>query len=484
MSKEESIQEAIRLVQECNYSRRKAASSTGISPNTLKRRLNGSIPREEYLERTKKITTSEELILENMIIALIQQGEHVKSSSLRLLVALYIKAKMAPINIDESPADSTELELVPKGWCARFMKRSKNLAVNQGLTEIKDKNKVEDISAIPTPPAFATLLKPPTDANESLADTQKHIVDNASSLLLGYRLDFEHIKNMSTKKEVDNAQLRNCLDSMSEIFNQVAMLASVLNLTSRVNSDLLSKSSDEMEDSQKACTPSNNSHCSKHADIVNSDEQPTPPDYRSPSSSSLSETPSSSSRESRKRHSSVADHKPLKKRCSEEPSFCWKDMNDMLVQDMTKNTSLDSLPSSNSPFTPMLLPNPMQEMKEEKSNYFHCSAQLSPSSSTSPSDYNAMMLENTGMPSQVNLYAANELTPSIASSTSLSAQSDVLNNNTYTLAYTSGELMNGLSNSTPALNMYDGMMPLQTVGNEMDFRIVSAAAGDPMLVYN
>ena len=131
--KEEKIQEAIRLVQECNYSRRKAASSTGISPNTLKRRLNGSIPREEYLEKTKKITASEELILENMIISLIQQGEHIKASTLRLLVAIYIRNKTIPTNFN---TQDIELESIPKGWCSRFMKRSKNLIVNQGAVEI------------------------------------------------------------------------------------------------------------------------------------------------------------------------------------------------------------------------------------------------------------------------------------------------------------------------------------------------------------
>lgn len=237
-SKEQNIQEAIRLVQECNYSRRKAASSTRISPNTLKRRLNGSIPREEYLERTKKITASEELILENMIIALIQQGEHIKSSALRSIVALYIQNKNYPSKLDpDLKNNKQDLELIPKGWCTRFMKRSKNLTVSQGLIEIKDKTKVPS-NEQPSLPAFASLMKPPTaNSNETLADTTKEIASNASTLIEGFRQSFQDAHNACTTSLRETANpdsLLGLVGSLSTIFNDVITLASVLNMTSHV----------------------------------------------------------------------------------------------------------------------------------------------------------------------------------------------------------------------------------------------------------
>lgn len=231
-SKEENIQEAIRLVQVCNFSRRKAASSTGISPNTLKRRLNGSIPREEYLERTKKITASEELILENMIIALIQQGDHIKASALRSLVALYIQNKTAPTKLED--CKNEDIELIPKGWCTRFMKRSKNLTVSQGFIEIKDKQR-----ALPNQenvlPAFAVFMKP-ASPKESLADTQEEIVNNASTLIEGFRKDFLYSasKCQDLVKQGNGSELKASVAQLQTIFDDVTTLASVLNFTSHV----------------------------------------------------------------------------------------------------------------------------------------------------------------------------------------------------------------------------------------------------------
>lgn len=234
MSKEDSIQEAIRLVQECNYSRRKAASSTGVSPNTLKRRLNGSIPREKYLERTKKITASEELVLENMIIALIQQNEHVKASTLRLLVALYVRNKSAPLKISpEETLEDEDLELIPKGWCTRFIKRSHNLVVNQGQIEIKDENKVP---ALPEPlPAFAMLLKPSSNANETVAETQKHIVDSASTTIQGLRMAFDATAKKALSAANSPEQVKQYIEELSAHFQEVSTLASVLNVTSHIS---------------------------------------------------------------------------------------------------------------------------------------------------------------------------------------------------------------------------------------------------------
>lgn len=229
-AKENKIQEAIRLVQECNFSRRKAASSTGISPNTLKRRLNGSIPREEYLEKTKKITASEELILENMIISLIQQGEHVKASTLRLLVAIYIKNKTEPTNFHTNK--ELVLESIPKGWCSRFMKRSNNLAVNQGIVEIVDKNLVESLSELPS--AFSVLLPPPESDAESLAATREHIANSATVLIENFRIEFESLKQSCTVKD-DSSQLLNVIEAMSTLFQDISTLATILNFTSHVS---------------------------------------------------------------------------------------------------------------------------------------------------------------------------------------------------------------------------------------------------------
>lgn len=234
-TKEQKIQEAIRLVQECNYSRRKAASSTGISPNTLKRRLNGSIPREEYLERTKKITASEELILEYMIIALIQQGEHIKASALRSMVALYIQNKTAPTKLDRTSNNSKSIETIPKGWCTRFMKRSKNLTVNQGFIEIKDKRQAPIQE--PLPPAFAVFMKP-AQRMETLAETQQEIVNNASMLIEGFRKDFEYsaatCQHLINQGSAHHQELMASVDQLNTIFNDVTTLANVLNLTSHV----------------------------------------------------------------------------------------------------------------------------------------------------------------------------------------------------------------------------------------------------------
>lgn len=229
-AKENKIQEAIRLVQECNFSRRKAASTTGISPNTLKRRLNGSIPREEYLEKTKKIMASEELILENMIISLIQQGEHIKASTLRLLVAIYIKNKTAPTNFYTKK--EIVLESIPKGWCSRFMKRSNNLIVNQGIVEIVDENLVESLSELPS--AFSVLLSPPESDAESLAETQDHIANSATALIEHFRIEFASLKQSCTV-ENDSTQLLNAIEAMSTLFKDISTLATILNFTSRVS---------------------------------------------------------------------------------------------------------------------------------------------------------------------------------------------------------------------------------------------------------
>lgn len=234
-TKELKIQEAIRLVQECNYSRRKAASSTGISPNTLKRRLNGSIPREEYLERTKKITASEELILENMIIALIQHGEHIKASALRALVALYIQNKSAPTKLDNE--STNDVEMIPKGWCTRFMKRSKKLVINQGYITIKDKTPAPPQEQL-NQPAFAIFMKPAASGNESVAETQAEIVKNASTLIEGFRKDFEYSARGalgSLNNGNSAAELESQIEQLKTIFNDVTTLASVLNLTSHVS---------------------------------------------------------------------------------------------------------------------------------------------------------------------------------------------------------------------------------------------------------
>lgn len=238
--KEQKIQEAIRLVQDCNFSRRKAASSTGISPNTLKRRLNGSIPREEYLERTKKITASEELILENMIIALIQQNEHIKASSLRSMVALYIQNKSYPTKLDGSKlsTSSADLELIPKGWCTRFMKRSKNLTVSQGYIRIKDSSELDEKKDVPE--NFKVFMKPSSEDNdESIEDTQREIVANATSLVEGYRIDFQNMIKSCLETAGDNPDLANSLDGLSTIFNHLILLTTVLNFTSQVKQSVI-----------------------------------------------------------------------------------------------------------------------------------------------------------------------------------------------------------------------------------------------------
>lgn len=238
--KEQKIQEAIRLVQDCNFSRRKAASSTGISPNTLKRRLNGSIPREEYLERTKKITASEELILENMIIALIQQNEHIKASSLRSMVALYIQNKTYPTKLDETKLSTStaDLELIPKGWCTRFMKRSKNLTVSQGYIRVKDSSDLDQDK--PIPENFTVFMKPPSDSSdESIEDTQREIVANATSLVEGYRKDFQTLMKSCQTMVSENTKLANSLEGLETIFNHVSLLTTVLNFTSQVKESVI-----------------------------------------------------------------------------------------------------------------------------------------------------------------------------------------------------------------------------------------------------
>lgn len=265
--KEEKIQEAIRLVQECNYSRRKAASSTGISPNTLKRRLNGSIPREEYLEKTKKITASEELILENMIISLIQQGEHIKASTLRLLVAIYIRNKTIPTNFN---TQDIELESIPKGWCSRFMKRSKNLIVNQGAVEIANENSVESPSDPPS--AFSMLLSPPKSDSEDLAETQEHIADSATVLIENFRISFETLKK-SCNTNCDSAFLLDTIESMSTLFKDVSTLATVLNFTSHIAKSRNSP----IQYARKRSSNNNNNNSSefrKFSSRRNSDEKP------------------------------------------------------------------------------------------------------------------------------------------------------------------------------------------------------------------
>lgn len=101
--KEARLQEAMRLVQEGKFSRRKAAAQTGISPNTLKRRLNGSVSRVEYLERTKKISALEEFVLECVLVVLVSQGAVIKPTSLRAVVALYLNHRnTVPGIVDES----------------------------------------------------------------------------------------------------------------------------------------------------------------------------------------------------------------------------------------------------------------------------------------------------------------------------------------------------------------------------------------------
>lgn len=203
--KEARLQEAMRLVQEGKYSRRKAAAQTGISPNTLKRRLNGSVSREEYLERTKKISALEEFVLECVLVALVSQGAIIKPAALRAIVALYLNHRNAvPGIVDEniiqqyteegqssnryydtmvqnknlllqieqlqdeirklkkdsstkaSPTKETtsaaleksssgssdkcieEFNSIPKGWCSRFLKRSKFLELVNGNVSAED----------------------------------------------------------------------------------------------------------------------------------------------------------------------------------------------------------------------------------------------------------------------------------------------------------------------------------------------------------
>lgn len=289
LSKEDNIQEAIRLVQECNYSRRKAASSTGISPNTLKRRLNGSIPREEYLEKTKKITASEELILENMIISLIQHGEHVKASTLRVLVALYIKNKTAPTEFE--PTEETGLEVIPKGWCSRFMKRSKNLNVNQGLIEVVDENAVKNSPELPA--AFMDLLKPPVSESESLLETQQHIVDNASAIIQGFNMDFDSVTSTCTV-DSEKDQLLSAIGDLTSLFKDVIKLAIVLNLTSQVN---LSKFPSEGDSLKKGNHDRNNGYRRSEKKFNVKKSNGSSKDSSNGSASSISSTSSSSSNE-------------------------------------------------------------------------------------------------------------------------------------------------------------------------------------------
>lgn len=210
--KEARLQEAMRLVQEGKFSRRKAAAQTGISPNTLKRRLNGSVSREEYLERTKKISALEEFVLECVLVALVSQGAVIKPAALRAIVALYLNhrntvpgivkettiARYTPeteslnryydtmlqnknllLQIEQleeevqklkkeigsnqkpssnsateksndslpttaipattSPSEVTieEFNSIPKGWCSRFLKRSKFLELVNGNVSVE-----------------------------------------------------------------------------------------------------------------------------------------------------------------------------------------------------------------------------------------------------------------------------------------------------------------------------------------------------------
>lgn len=152
--KEERIQEAMRLVRFEQLSRRKAASQTGISPNTLKRRLNGSVSRQEYIESTKKITAAEELILESMLISMISQGAVFKPYGLRAIVALYISHRD---NLPESTFKELGIPVpkrvgngenmvngvpkdivnIPKGWCARFLQRTRFLDTGDGVLKLK-----------------------------------------------------------------------------------------------------------------------------------------------------------------------------------------------------------------------------------------------------------------------------------------------------------------------------------------------------------
>lgn len=472
MSKEENIQEAIRLVQDCNYSRRKAASSTGISPNTLKRRLNGSIPREEYLERTKKITASEELILENMIISLIQQGEHIKASALRLLVALYIKNKTAPTNVGKNAATAEDLELIPKGWCARFMKRSRNLVVNQGIIEIKDENNASDVLSEPSAPAFANLLKPPTNSEESLADTQKHIVDNASTLIEGFRMDFNSVRLQCTQNETaDNGELLNAINAMSTIFNEVSMLASVLNFTSHVSLDQLAKSDDGEKPYNTKTNPAKK----------NFETDQFTPEYYSPNTPPSPVTPKSPSSCSLKRSASVYDDQQntaqIKKVCRDKRAMSWTGYCDLSFTDLPKTTVMEvnnNLPLANSPtvttpFTSMLLN--ATEIKQEKPNYFSQPHRHSLSTPGTLDDYNGIFSSDNCIAPRVTMFTSSGLTPSIVSSVNLPCSlGNGLSEDDYNLTFSSADLINSLTS---------------TVGSEVDLRMMlGQSAGDPMMAYN
>lgn len=239
--KELNIQEAIRLVQECNYSRRKAASCTGISPNTLKRRLNGSIPRELYLERTKKITAGEEMVLENMIVALIQQNEHIKATSLRAIVALYLQHKSSPTKLEDSPPSSADLELIPKGWCTRFMKRSKNLSVTNGYVQIKSESQQAESEEKQEPLKFFDFMKPPHGDNESIDETVTEMVRCSNFLTQGYRNDLGALFQKS-RKELDSNNVdavRETLGGMETIFDHLMAMNTVLTFTSQVSENQL-----------------------------------------------------------------------------------------------------------------------------------------------------------------------------------------------------------------------------------------------------
>lgn len=501
LSKEENIQEAIRLVQECNYSRRKAAGSTGISPNTLKRRLNGSIPREEYLERTKKITASEELILENMIIALIQQGEHVKASALRVLVALYIKNKTAPTK--SSSASDSDLELIPKGWCARFMKRSKNLVVNQGLIEIKDKQSVQDQQNPPV--AFEMFLKPPQSDTESLAETQKQIVSNSSTLIQGFRMDFDRIYHTCTNAS-DKADLLDSIHSMATIFHSVSTLASVLNLTSHVNyhqlvpkdqAVFLTETTSSVQNNASS-TPHNSSiHCTNSSICIrttlgstdqnplktdkytninsngSSNEPRTPSLFGSttPGTPPSPTTPSSPSSQAQKRRISevddnqIQDHQiKMQRQQHDSQAGNWEGSAFPLIDSL--------IPTTTPPLVNMLMAHSQHEIETEKKDYFN----------HQPSCFNSMLI-GSGIVPGVTTFASREIPPSLATSVSMPE----LSAEDYSLEYPSSEIL-----TVPSCAPFDGMIPstvsAPTISCDGDLNMMlssgSGSLNDTILPYN
>lgn len=137
---------------------------THISANTLKRRLQGSMPRDEYIERLRKISSSEELMIECMAAVIIHQGALIKPAGLRTIAALYLSqvGSLAIVNFfdnnkdkktEYTPASSSDkkpavplkprypledLETIRKGWSTRFVKRSRFLQLRNGYLRVKD----------------------------------------------------------------------------------------------------------------------------------------------------------------------------------------------------------------------------------------------------------------------------------------------------------------------------------------------------------